>query len=255
MAEVIKSTPQEFRAPPEVTTSLSTTKLELGLPVSIGFHNELTASEPRILSAQLKAKILRESFRHSQSNPTLQAVFLRTAASENPNNPISDEEREEILAIATPQIMRYALGPNHDNPNLPYRDDPQVQLEKVALSMQTFFGEDQQIDQLVTTAASGILLQDFNFLSRENGRVRKSPGNYPPNDPWFSFLCHYSLNQNPTGLVEFDRVYSGVRDYFRSARFLGPTVDEELGFIIDKHNQHHPDQSISWKEAFPNLGK
>lgn len=176
------------------------------------------------LAPEYAARFLFHSFRHSQGYPSIQTHIFEYAHIIRPGWKIPKEEEKTILEISKKMILSFigqdgkhktgiVLHQALPSTNQDGQIEGQLDEMRKAFSEQTNLYSDWK-DIITAHIVRDIVVRDQDFLTKENGRER-SPGHSekPLMDPWQSFIVHFGLNRNPTGIAEFDEMYADVRKF------------------------------------------
>lgn len=216
-------------------------------------------------SAQHLARIFFASFEHSQGLPELQRLIFQYIHSVNSQLRMTDQIRAKIFTMVSPRIEKY-LEHTPDSPNI--TDNTSVYHPNITNKLRTYskdiiitetvlrlnemyvlltFDPSRQLDTSIIGIVKGMISREFKFLHEQGGRVRK---NIDPNtlkgDPWFSYLCHYALNEQKTRIPEFDQMYSDVKGFILSGGMssLSRETDVEFDAVVSIYNREHPQTPV-----------
>lgn len=105
--------------------------------------------------------------------------------------------------------------------------------------MQEKFNDKEKSDpdkkrELIKKLADEITDRDLEFLRK--GRERNPDSKKPLMDPWLSFVIHFGLNGNSTGVPELDEMYKDIRAFItRPDAEVSQKLTETLKIYIRKH--------------------
>lgn len=215
------------------------------------------------LTPEYAARILFRSYEHSQGNAALQGLLFEYLHLIRPKWQINDREEEIVKSLVKPRIMSY-LSPEHAvhkdllKPRSQENSDVGELEEKVMNSLSQELGSMRRIlsseedlfipDRpiLIRKIAQGVIEGDLRFLKIGRQRFGLDPKT-PKVDPYFSFLVHYALQGNPTGIKEFDQMYKDIRQTTllpEAHQGVPAHTLKNLNNLIALYNAKHPDSPV-----------
>ena len=213
----------------------------------------LETKEPSIqeeeLTPEYAARYAYHSFRHSQGNQWLQKRIVDFTHSIRPswkvdgsNLPVISEEFSKLLE-SFDRMKQQKLHASTEATS-PYGTSRAA--DRILYLMEHFLkGESEPKEEIIKGIAGAIINQDHNFLTRENGRNKTDPDiNIPLRDNWLSHAIHFGLNGTPTGLEEFNEMYSDVRDHILSGK-LDQESQDKFEQVLKIYKDKHPGFEIN----------
>jgi hypothetical protein len=232
------------------------------------FQQPLTVSYAR--------RVLFLSYRFSQQNRGLQRSIFRYLHTIRPEWKIPDKDfKVELADSAIKQFTNYVI-PKHDVQMHPVNgkhtqsgkrineQDVYVSVNQEVTSMEQVFNDIEpdnpnssegiewqlglhlrSAQQLLPSIVSRMLNSDYYFLVEEGGRDRAGiPSTTPQADPWSSYVIDYGIQKYPTGLAEYDQLFSDIRSYIvsperKTDRAWNDNDAYILPELIDVYNKHH----------------
>lgn len=208
------------------------------------------------LTPEYAAHLLYHSFRHSQGSPNLQERIFNYVHFTRPEWRIAPKDKPTIRRLSGKLISKYLGEDNHKkgvmlhSPVKDYDLDRNLDagiddMEKTFNGIHSFHREK---GDLVSAITGDVIFHDLKFLELKTGRPR-IPGSSekPAMDPWLSFIVHFGLNRNPTGVTEFDEMYGEVRKVL-----FDPPVEERVyqdwspsyQKVLEIYQEKHPGAPI-----------
>lgn len=209
-----------------------------------------TESLQETLTPEYAARFLFHSFRHSQGDSVLQSRIFSYAHLLRPDWTIDDGSRSKIREISQKMVFAFLGGNGEGKKDVVVHtpsaigDDAELGVMKELDYMEERFDERApNRDELSTQITKLIIERDLKYLTRDGGRERApASAQKPLLDPWLSFLVHFGLNRNPTGMVELDEMYKDVR-----VSVTKPSEERDLtGFndVLRIYQEKHPGTPI-----------
>ena len=211
------------------------------------FQNSEHQMRKDTLSPQYGSKILFHSFTYSQGNVSLQQDLFDYIHLIRPAWRMNNGLKQEIFENALPSVakrLKFSVGNNEKHELHPkiYESIPMhldARLQDFQKSLEKNIAEK---DPLIEKIAIMCLLNDFHFLVHDldqspRGRPRRNEG-----EKWLSQLCHFGMNDAPTGLLEFDEMFDDVRQAIKNGLFnnLDRELDAKLSRVTEIYNSRHP---------------
>lgn len=205
------------------------------------------------LTPEYASRVFFNSFRHSQGIPNIQKSIFRYLHIIRPTWKITLEDKPKILEISQNMILSFLYGTDgrkegvtlHDG--YPNKDRVNTEIVHELAEMEEQFNYEAKSDPekksgLIQELADDITNQDLYFLNRENGRERNPPSKKPSMDPWLSFIIHFGLNKNSTGVQELDEMYKDIREFITRP---GAEINQKLTETLKIYRKKHPGVKIN----------
>lgn len=206
------------------------------------------------LTPRYASLVLFNSFRHSQGMPVLQRDIFSYIHIIRPTWKITREDKPKILEISQKMILSFLFGTHGRKEGVtlhnsyPYKDRANTEIVYALADMEDQFSYEAKSDpekkrELVKKIADATTGKDLEFLSKENAR-NKIPNNSrrPFMDSWLSFIVHFGLNKNSTGVPELDEMYKDIREFITRP---GAEISQELTEVLQFYRKKHPGVKIN----------
>ncbi len=197
------------------------------------------------LTPDYAARILFQSYKHSQGLSGLQRDIFRYIHTIHPTWYMDNEQRKKVEELSEDRIIKYRSSSLHSEADA-------NDIKSVLVDMQSAlnYGEDEGRGRgsLVKEVTRCIVERDYASLKLRNGRPRQLPNqNNPATDPWLSFLVYYGLNGNTTHLPELDRMYSDVEKFVtgEGLESLDKKTQAQFAVVMEIYKQKHPGTNIN----------
>lgn len=215
------------------------------------------------LTPEYAARVLFLSYKYSQGDPQTQKFIFQYLHSTRPEWKIKDEEfKQKIFDKALASIKKYVptdrnpTGPKAFHKTVPDFHEPSRKVIEEDIKnqinfMQTFFADVTNSNPLALAEvlSSQIIARDEKFLLKGRSRVRSGTDpTTPSGDPYGSHIIDYVLKGSPTGLAEFDRMFSDIKKFVIGPHDVNSSwsgTSRTLDEIIDFYNEKHPNNTYS----------
>jgi len=201
--------------------------------------------------------VLFNSFRHSQGIPIMQRDIFSYVHIVTPELKITPEDKPKVLELSRKMITSFLYGKGHDrkegvtlHANYPPKNIVNDRIAEELDEMQERFNDKEKPTpekkrELIQKIADTIIDRDLGFLEREDGR-NKIPHNSrkPFMDSWLSYIVHFGLNRNSTGVPELDEVYADIRAFITQP---GAARSQKLTETLKIYRKKHPGAAINLK--------
>lgn len=207
------------------------------------------------LTPQYASLLLFHSFRHSQGVEEIQRDIFSYIHIIRPEWRITPEDKPGIFAGSKEMIHAFLYGSGHGrkqgmalHDSYPIQD---IETVNIAIADALDHMEDRFDDkkskpkkkrELIQIMSDSIINTDLHWLLEEDGRERSPVSEKPKMDPWLSFIVHFGLNGNSTGVPELDEMYRDIRAFIVGSNVQ---INQELTEILKIYKRKHPGVKIN----------
>ncbi len=190
------------------------------------------------LTIERAAKLFIASFEHSQGNQTAQWILFEQISQTHPEYALSEKDRSELIRRVTKPIDNILQPNKHTNVD---SEKMKKVLEKEIDNMIDCLSKKPKLPNIESFSISDLLeeliVQEYGFLCVKGGRPREK-------DKYFSYICHYALEGNKTGIKEFDEIYEEIGKFIQSGEklsilLLDTTLLNESQFSLSPEQLYH----------------
>lgn len=206
------------------------------------------------LTPRYASLVFFNSFRHSQGVLTMQRDIFSYVHIIRPKWKITLEDKPKILEISQNMIHSFLYGTHGRKEGVslhgsyPQKDRANTEMVHQLADMEEKFNDKEKSDpekkrELIKKIADVITEKDLEFLSQEQGR-NKIPHNSrrPLMDSWLSYIVHFALNKNSTGVPELDEMYKDIRAFITRP---SAEINQNLTEILKIYRKKHPGVKIN----------
>lgn len=209
------------------------------------------------LTPRYASLVFFNSFRHSQGVPTMQRNIFNYVHIIRPKWEITLEDKPKILEVSQNMILSFLYGTHgrkegvslHVSSKGTHKDRVNIEIAHELAEMEEQFNyyneksDPEKKRELIKKIADVIIDKDLEFLSKEQGR-NKIPHNSrkPFMDSWLSYIVHFGLNGNSTGVPELDEMYKDIRAFITRP---GVEKSQELTEVLKIYRKKHPGVKIN----------